>query len=371
VTVFSLVTHSAGWIYVWPVAMAGKPEALVYVNTANVWLFGMTYVVICPPRKYIMQFTTILFVLFAIPLFIVAFKSGDITIFKVIVSDSSESIFGGIIMAGLIHNLYLKLSKLELEKAEEAKKFLGPTISKAIFENRRELLEKRMSSGFLLSTDIRGYTNLVLKGQKENVTALMEKYFEVLSETVGHYGGIVHKTAGDGHIISFGLMDYDADLSDIVGLEGQDLSAKARLRQSQFDSITACLATTIDALNELSTTHGFGDQIRVGAALDFGEVEIKVVGDSQYRKELDIFGDALIRCVRLQDYTKVVSQHIKLNPSFLVLSPTVMNLSIDLGHVTYFETTGYPVRDFPEIKKIAVKELDRVYRFSSRKRKAG
>jgi class 3 adenylate cyclase len=353
ITVLSLVIHIGAWIYVWPIALHGTPVILSYVNSANIYFFAFVNAFVSPPTADLFFFITIQFMLFVCPLFIVAFVAGDPVIFKLVLNDSLFALGTGILVSRVIQGLRAKVAALEWERAKEAGKFLGETVSKAIFEDRLELLERRTSTGFLLCTDVRGFTGLVRNFPKEQVTQFMDRYFEILNQAVGKYGGVVHKTAGDGHLISFGLMDHFPDLK-IEGIVDDERKARLNRQTNLAINSLRCFDEIVWLSTRAAEKSGLTGLLRISAALDYGEIEIKVVGDSQYRKELDIYGATVIRCSRLQGHTKAIETNFNSEASLLIISPTANDYFLHKNDFTKISTGLKPVRDFPEIKELFV-----------------
>lgn len=358
---FSLIVHSAAWIYVWPIALAGKPEILAYVNAANIYLFTLIFVGVAPPNRYLFSFTSILAVIFVVPLFTVAYFGKDLVIFKLIINDTGASLASAIILSATIHRLHIKLASLELERASSVSKFIGPVVYKALYENRKDLLETRKNSGFLLNMDIRSYTRLFQESDHHAMSAFMEQYFSMVSKTVGNYGGVIHRTVGDGHLISFGLMDDPIDLTDIPDLKAEAEAAEFRNKKSILNNAISCVQDIILNGTKLASSFTLATPFKLGAALDFGEAEIKIVGDQKHHKELDFFGSVLIRAARLEAHTKIIANQFSENSSLLIVSAEAAYFFSDAlrqGFVQ-LETVQSKIRDFPEIQKIYAKEFKR------------
>src|SRR5207248_673796 len=95
-----------------------------------------------------------------------------------------------------------------------------------------------------ISMDLRGYTQLV-RGIGTTVSAkFMDEYHKAVSTVVGSRKGYIHKTAGDGHLVSFGLMDDLPDLSDLPGIE-DELNEAEKNRGRHF---LAKAIETVDAV---------------------------------------------------------------------------------------------------------------------------
>jgi class 3 adenylate cyclase len=364
--VFPLMLHVASWVQVWPTALHGHPKVLAYCDAANVYLITLLYTVAAPPLRHIAALTTCLLIFFAVPLFFVAQQTNDVTVLKLMLNDTLSGMTAGVIVCVLVLRLRQRIARLELEHEDEAKKFLGETVTKAIFQDRKDLLESRVATGYLLCTDVRGYTGLVRNSPRELVVQFMEEYFKLLSETVGNFGGYLHKTVGDGHIISFGLMDYEPNLVDIPDLIDEDRRARIQRQHALVQNATRCFEKTVMGAQYLARMHQL-PEIRISGALDYGDVEIKVVGDSLYRKELDLYGDTVIRCARLQAHTKAIESKFNPTASLLVVSPSASPFIPESLAMVSMATKEHPVRDFPEIKKILVMPIEPLPQGTSRR----
>lgn len=358
---FAMQMHIAGWIYVWPIALRINPLILVFISTANVYLFLIVFIVVAPPTKHLLHFTLTLGIIFLLPLFIVAYLGKDMGIFIIVVNDSLTAIISGAGVSLMIDRLRVKIALSDLKRSSEAKKFLGPTVSQAIFEGKTDLLKSRTCHGLIISTDVRGYSELVLKNEKKAVTDFMDRYYKALNESVAKYGGHIHKTLGDGHIISFGLMDLKPDLSDIPGIEFDEQIATQRQMRSLLEAALICFEYAFRKTAAISHEFFFKQPICLGIGMTFGEVEIKVHGDESYRKELDIFGGTIIKSNRLQAYTKDITQRFSSGSSIIVISPELG--SFVEGQTGWIElsTEQSPIRNFPEIASVWAKQAPALY----------
>lgn len=352
-----LILHAAAWIHVWPIALLQDASILPFVNAANVFLFTLIFVVIAPPVQSLPVFAGIFSVTFVIPLFVVSYLSKDPIVFNLMLSDSLISIAVNMLLSMIIHKLRMHIACLELERASDVSRFIAPPIFKAIYENRKDLLQTRKASGLLLNMDIRGYTKLFQSGSQVQFEELMAKYLAHVSETVNKFGGVIHRTAGDGHLISFGLLDDPVDLSDIPDIQTELKQAEFKKWQNFLQNAFCCLEEIVVGSHKLVLNAAFSQLIKIGAGLDFGEVELKIVGDPNSREELELFGPSLIRVARLESHTKVISDLFRPTSSLLILSPEASNFLKEENQVTKIDTGLHAIRDFPEIRQIYVKEF--------------
>lgn len=353
---YSLLLFSAGLVFIWPIALNGNPEIMPYIQSANNYLFSFPYVVLAPPGIFLYLFTGIISIIFVLPLFVVTYLSGDMVIFKLVMNDSVFTIISGIIMSKLIDSLRTKIAVLEEERNDVAKKFLGPVVSEAIYEKKSWLLKKIRCKGFVVSIDIRDSTELSKKYQ-EKWLDFRSQYFSAVGRLVLRYHGHVQKTIGDCHIINFGIMNEDRDLSDIPGLEHElALSEDRRLQDASRDAFQ-CLEGIVTEFQELASQCFPSDALRLGAGIDKGQLERAIHGDSSAMLELDINGDPVNCCSRLQDYSKELVTNFDSGSSLLVISPFASDYLPDLSCYRKVETISKPIRNYPQMKWILVREF--------------
>lgn len=349
------VMQIASWIYVWPIALSKSVEILVYVNPANVYTFVLIFAFIAPPPKYVFAFTSVLSAIFVVPLFIISFMGQDKVISMIVVNDTTLSIIVGVVMSQLINRLHSKIAKMELEKEEHAKQFLGPVISKAIFEGQSELLTKKKARAFVLTLDVRDSTELLQK-YGDRWLAFRREYFNAVSALVKKSGGYIQKTMGDGHIINFGVNE-GVDLSDIPGIEREVAEAEEHLMQHYSRVTFRCIDDIFEKFSVLAEQHFPGENIRLGGGLDKGLVERHVQG-TDGTLELDFNGSPVNCSARLQEYTKTLVHQHEANASLLAISPFASDYisKEEFLHYKKIDTQQIPVRNFSGIRWLLVKE---------------
>jgi hypothetical protein len=173
---------------------------------------------------------------------------------------------------------------------------------------------------------------------------------------VGECGGFIHKTHGDGHLISLGLMNTDVDLADIPGLQGDLKDAEARRRKDQLDRAVAIFESVYEQFEKLKVELSIDHSVCVCASIDFGEIGLKVLGDPNVRLEFDIEGMVVIRCSRLEAYTKILRTELASDSSFLVLSSVTLPYSTSEGRFEIFQTILHPIKDFPDESYVAYRQ---------------
>ena len=351
---FSCVMSISGLIHIWPLALNLNAQVLTFVNAANAYSLIVLVAICAGDLKANAIIGLMIGVFFFGPLFFVAHLSGDRVVMNVIMHDSFFSLASGCLLGLLGNRLRLRVALLEIDRALKTEKFLGKTVSRAIFENREDLLERRTKKGFILALDIRGYTQMIQSNDAQKVGYFLNTYQAMVSDLVGQYGGFIHKTMGDGHLISFGLMDDDdVDLSDIPGIETELKQADDRRAQRALKR-TILVMDLIAFNTELLAAEMGIPGIRLGAGLEHGDVELRVFGDSEYRREFDIFGNTIVRATRLQAHTKALLPQAPAGSSLLIASPIAMHYATAelRNRLTETLTDGLPVRDCTDLHSV-------------------
>lgn len=347
---FCIVFHVGAWINVWPILLEGKPSILTYVHAANVYLFAFCYIFVSPPGRYLWLFTGLLFLLFVGPLFVIGYVGNDPVILKLTINDTLFTVISGLAGSQMIQSLRKKLARFEIEKEEQAEKFLGPIVSEAIYGNRSELLSDWRGVALVATLDIRESTEL----QHKHGAVWLEfrrAYFNAVSGIVSKHQGYIQKTVGDSHIIDFGILDYQPDLSDIPGLEGELASAEERRLKKARDNAFTALTEIYEDFIRLSNEFFPGEKLCLGGGVDEGMVERHLQGDFKHRIELDVNGVPVNCSARLQEYSKRVLIAEGITESILVVSPSASSGIGPINAETYirFQTGENPIRNFSEI----------------------
>lgn len=353
--------HAASWIYVWPIILSGKPEVLGFIHAANITSFSLVFLLLAVPNRYLIPAVILVSIIFWLPLGFVLNYGNNPSYVKMILTDVIQGMIVNCVGSSFISRLRVRSFELEMRQKREAEKFLGTTVSKAIFNNRGDLLEDRMSSGFVMSIDIRGYTNLLKQFPKQMISKFIEHYHEMVSQVTEANGGVIHKTAGDGHLICFGILDEMVDLSDIPGIEDEEKQA-LRKRNSHLlkKALTASEEIVVSA-RKMAVSYLGISSLKIGIGIDYGDVHIKVFGGEHMRKELDVFGIPVNCATRLEAHTKLLDhslgQSMEKNRCYIVLSPAAAEFLDRKQELRVCSVGDKPVRDFPDIKELFVKEV--------------
>jgi hypothetical protein len=251
------------------------------------------------------------------------------------------------------------LATEDVLKKQKIGKFIGHLVSESIFENNESLIQPRQAHAFLMSIDVRGFTSLMKTTTSKDASLFKERYHRLVAKVVGDLGGFIHKTHGDGHLISVGLMTKEVDLSDVPGLEADLKKAERRKREHQLGRAIVIFERIFGQFEQLRDEFMIDSNVCVCAAIDFGEIGLKLLGDPNVRLEFDLEGIVLFRCNRLEAYTKTLREVFQSQNSFLILSTVASTFLGAEMNFQLFSTQDKPVRDFPDETTISFKEFKR------------
>lgn len=347
----------ACFIHAWPVMMAGNLDLYKYFHAANMFVvtFGFTFV--APSRSIMLAHFSSYTLFFLIPLLYITRSDQDLL--SMIVNDYLCMTMGACLAGHLTYRLRRKVAFMDAQIKSQLTPLVGEAVASAIYNNNFDRLNNRKSLGLILSMDLRGYTQFLQMSPKEVSSAFMKEYHFMVSSTVGKFGGFTHKTAGDSHLISFGLMDDSADLSDIPELREEVMDAEMRKVKALVETAIQMFEELIEKYLALKLRYDISDNLRLGAALASGMIEIQIQGDENYHQEVNIVGDTIVRSVRLESYTKFLMNHVAPTSSMLIISPEIMEkLELDYKHNIkswMINNNDQQVRDYPHIRKLYYK----------------
>lgn len=350
VIVYVSVFMAACLVYVWPIMYAGNHQIYFYFHAANMFIFSIGLIVIAPPAR-VMALYNLLF-LFCMVVPVLFFLSGDPLIVQLVINDFLTAALGSSVAAHFSFKIRKQLTTLNIAVRSDITPFLGKSIADEIYRGNIGDLKDRVRTGLIMSIDIRGYT-LFKKNEAPEVTAAyMKDYHSAISRIVGNNGGYIHKSNGDGYIISFGIVDEVPDLNDIPGIEDDLKKVNERRQQTYQKRAEAVFFKMVEVVDTLTEKYCITEMLSVGAALDQGEIRLHMIGDGQFRREIDIDGEVVIRVSRLEAYTKIILQGQKELSSCLILSPKFKNGSLlkSNTHFWLISDKVSAVRDFPDIK---------------------
>lgn len=351
-----LIFMVACCIYVWPIMMDGHLEIYKYFHAANMFVitFGITFV--APSRKVMWVHVCSYSIFFLVPLMLIARADSDLS--SMIVNDYICMTLGAVIAGQFTYELRKKVAFMDAQIKSTLTPFVGNTVASAIYNQSLDNLNNKSCYGLILSMDIRGYTKFLHTHSQELSSSFMKDYHFLVSTTVGKYNGFIHKTVGDSHIISFGLMDESADLSDIEDLKSELVSAEKIKSQQLAVSAQQMFDELIEKVDQLKASYHIIDDIWIGAGIAAGNIQLQIQGNQTYRQEVNIDGDTIVRCARLEAYTKLIMNKINEKCSVLIFSPEMKGILSSQFNLEPWSTDGQDmaVRDYPDIKMVYYKK---------------
>jgi len=346
-------------IHVWPLMSHGHSGLYGFVHGPNVFIFVITLLVLSPPTVFLVQLVSGFLVFFGLPVIFILWKGDSIDLLRIFVSDLIVMVPVTFFLARKIHRMQRRLAVAEHDLKQRVKPFLGQYVASALYENRHDLLRDRKTQGLILSLDIRGFSRLMRDLGPVELNEFLRLYYALIGRIVQAYGGHVHKSMGDGHLISFGVMDLP-DLSDIPDLAEALAQAEERRKNELYaHALQAFFAIEKDFIGLLQqfprlSAEGLG----LGAGMAFGDVHLAIYGDEAHKREFEISGETVVLSSRLEQYTKVLRAS---NSSwqlgfFSVLItdvlPAVLHKEAALRVWTDHKVLREPIPDFPQVESI-------------------
>lgn len=317
--IFGLVFAIAGTIHVWPLALKGHPGVMFHLNAANNVLFAVTFSVLAIPLRMLPGMLSLFALLVASPVLLVVAAGGDAGMFRTFVNDLLFCLASAVGVGLFLNGVYRRKADLEFRLETRAAQFLGPVLSQAVFQEKAELLKTRVQRGFILSLDVRDSTRLMQK-YRDKWEDFRADYFATVVEAVENSRGYIHKTIGDGHLISFGVMEDRFGERSTASLT-PEFPAESQRLDYFFERAIECSERVFRAFREVSERHFPSETMKIGAGLDRGPLEIGLVGKEGVQMELDIGGDAINCATRLQDHSKALALEFAPDDFLLVISP--------------------------------------------------
>lgn len=349
---------TASMIHAWPAMWRGHYDFYLYFHATNIFAMMSGIALISgSPRLVALQGASFIIIYFG-PLIYLLHQNKPLLL-ELILSDAVLASFVMYLGQIKVHELRYRVALNEIKRWKKASSFLGQNLATAIAETRDMTLQDYTQAGLIMSTDIRGYTRLT-KEAPLAVKAFMSEYHSVITQTVSKRGAYLHKTAGDGLLISFGVMEKRQDLSDIPGIEHDVALAELNQKREFIRAAHAVFEEISTHLIGLKVKYQIDLPLSLGAGCSFGPIEIVVRGDERYRQELDIDGEAIILATRLEGYSKRIAGENDVNPaSFFVVAPDLGELVMEelQLNLCITDTKTTQVRDFPDLKHVFYRKL--------------
>jgi class 3 adenylate cyclase len=334
---------------------SGHPEIYLNVHAACFIATIMAMSLVAPPPKYLYSMLGITLLTYVLPVCWIFVRSENYDLLKFVLNDTAYSFFLAVLSAKTTFRLRSAMAKEDVLNKQKIEKFVGNIVSESIFENDASLLDSRVGHGFLLSLDVRGYTQL-MKGLDPTVAKrFKESYHKLVASTVGGMGGFIHKTHGDGHLISLGLMNSGEE--PVESREGSDFDIQlAQKHGDQLRKVISIFETVFDEFEKLKEAMNVDPRVCVCASVDYGEIGLNILGDPDVRLEFDIEGMVVIRSARLEAFTKTLREVLSHESSYLVVSSSASSYLFGDRNFKVFKTDEHRIKDFPDEEFVTYRE---------------
>ncbi len=351
-------------IHVWPLMAEGHSGLYGYVHGPNVFIFVMTFLVLSPPAYLLNQLLISFVICFVLPVVGILFKSGNSMLLQLFVNDMLVMLPVTFFLARRIHKTQRRLAFAEHDLKQRVTPFLGQYVASALYENRYDLLRDRKTQGLILSLDIRGFSRLMRALGPVELNEFLRLYYALVGRIVHAHGGHVHKSMGDGHLISFGVMDMP-DLSDIPdlaeALAQAEMRRKTELHHHALQAFFTMEKEFIALLQQFPRLPQEG--LGLGGGLAFGDVHLAIYGDETHKREFEISGETVVLSTRLEQYTKVLrAENVEWQHGFFSVLvtfdlPAVLQKESANRQWHNLRTLSVPIPDFPQIKSVTYTSL--------------
>lgn len=360
---FFFIYLGACLVYVWPLMWAGNKDIYFFVHSANAFIITIFLLILSPPPKYSIIALLSYFSLIATPVTYMIYRNNDMAMLNWFFNDIS---YATMISALFAHNIYLlrrKLARIDAYNKDRTKAYLGEHVADAILNRKEHELTGKHVSGFIVSIDLRGYTNFKKTATQDVYHNFMNAYHALVSQIVGKFGGYVHKTNGDGHLISFGVMNATEDLSDIPGLEAELKKVDRKRQTEEFKNASDAINHIQNEFFKLRNRYLINENLRVGSAICFGEVVMVHRGHESYKMEFDIDGEVIARAVRLEEYTKTLGHNLSNEEGYCIFSPELQEHLHIMSHIHKWEVSQveHQVRDYPQMTVLFYKSFTNAF----------
>lgn len=351
-----LILLAASWIYCWPLILSGNSDVFFLVHTQNTFVLSIWFLYAAPPLRYAFYMLATCTMFFLMPLSLVILKGvGESYIINIFLNDVGAAMAINFIVARATVRLRWRLAIEDVHSKEQTKRLLGGRLAEAIFEKREDLLNGFERPAVIVAIDLRGFTKLFIDVEKTKVDLFMSKYHEIVTTNSGRYGGFLHKSSGDGHLLSFGLMDDYQDLSDIPELSDRVASADEARRRHLFSRADWMMAEIVDQLGKLKDAHPEFAKTRIGAGISFGNIAVRLIGDNKYRQEFDFTGLPIIEAVRLESFTKNLNKVDSEADAIVASTLTFEEEHLKTHGFSVMKLEADRVRDFEKVDSIIYK----------------
>lgn len=179
--------------------------------------------------------------------------------------------------------------------------YVGPNAGALVYDGRIDRGDVETITAAILVADLRGFTQLSEERPRDEVVALLNRWFDVLGDAIEAEGGEILKFLGDGLLAVF---RGDGENSETC-------------RRAMAASLVAHAGTRRLAAELVA---GGGRSIACGQALHIGEVAFGNIG-TRRRLDFTVIGPAVNHASRLQDLTKTLGEPILASDDFAAACP--------------------------------------------------
>jgi adenylate cyclase len=202
------------------------------------------------------------------------------------------------------------ISDLATERIEKNR--VRRTLEKYVSKNVvRELLDQPklyaqslggvIKPATILFSDIRGYSSVTARSDPQALVAQLNEYLTAMVECVFRFGGTLDKFIGDAVMAVWGNTRSEGVRSDAANAVRAALAMREELERLNFAWAARGLP-----------------QLRIGVALNHGEVVVGNIGSPQ-RMEFTVIGDAVNVSWKLQELTKDLGADLIVGESVMAL----------------------------------------------------
>jgi adenylate cyclase len=193
----------------------------------------------------------------------------------------------------------------------------------------------------ILFSDIRSYSVVTAQSSPEMLVAQLNEYFTSMVDCVFQYGGTLDKFIGDAVMAVWGSLHSHGPLEDAIAAVNAALAMQEKLA----------------VLNKTWRERGW-PQLRVGMAVNYGEVVVGNIGSPQ-RMEFTVIGDAVNVAWKLQELTKKSGARVMVSGSVAALTAehfelrSLGSLVVDKSHAVcevYAVEQAISAGDFPDAR---------------------
>ena len=167
---------------------------------------------------------------------------------------------------------------LSEERSQDLQRRITALID-AYFLQSQPIVERKVT---ILLADIRGFTSLTHSLKPSTISELLNRYFQVVSDVVQRYDGMIDKFMGDSVMVLFGAPRQHSD---------------------DLERALCCAIEMQNALQAMNTENLAADlpQLFAGIAVSTGEVMAGSFG-SDIHSEYTVIGDAVNLAARIESF---------------------------------------------------------------------